>query len=358
MGPIIDAWFVLVVSVAGWLNRQQDSALQYLLTENRVLKEQLNARGRRVRFTDNQRRRLAAKAKELGRKVLRSLDTIVTPDTLLRWHRQLVAKKYDGSHNRGPGRPRIMQEIEALIVRMATENRWGYLRLQGALANLGHKVARTTIANVLARHGIEPAPDRRSTWAQFLRSHWDVLAAADFFTTEVWSPVGLVRYHVLFVMELATRRVHIAGITHDPYGEWMEQIARNLTDALDGFLLGKRYLIHDRDPLFTKGFRDILASAGMKTVRLPPRSPNLNSHCERFVLSVKSECLARMILFGEAQLRRAVESYVEHYHGERNHQGLNNRLIEDASLAANGDVAVACRERLGGLLRYYHREAA
>jgi transposase InsO family protein len=301
---------------------------------------------------------LAAKAKALGRRALRKLDTIVTPDTLLRWHRQLIARKYDGSAKRGPGRPGIIKEVEALMVRIATENRWGYLRIQGALANLGHTVARTTIANVLARHGIEPAPERKTTWRQFLRTHWDVLATTDFFTVEIWRPIGLVRYHVLFVMELATRRVQIAGVIDEPYGEWMEQVARNLTDGFDGFLLGKRFLIHDRDPLFTKSFRELFASAGIETVRLPPRSPNLNPHAERFVLSIKSECLDRMMIFSEAQLRRAVDSYVEHYHLERNHQGLVNCLIDQSLLAANHDGAVVCSERLGGLLKYYHRQAA
>jgi putative transposase len=355
---MIDAWFIVVVALAARLNREQDKALEYLLAENRVLKEQLKARGGRIWFTDKQRCLLAAKAKALGRKALKKLDTLVTPDTLFRWHRQLVAQKYDGSSKRGPGRPRIMKEIEALIVRMATENRWGYLRIRGALANLGHIVARTTIANVLARHGIDPAPERKSTWREFLRSHLDVLAATDFFTVEVWSAVGLVRYHVLFVMHVATRRVHIAGIVRDPNGSWMEQVARNLTDCFDGFLLGKRFLIHDRDPLFTEQFRDILGSSDVECLRLPSRSPNLNPHAERFVLSIKSECLARMIFFSEGQLRRAVNSYVAHYHEERNHQGLGNRLIEETALAANDDGEVVCSERLGGLLKYYHRRAA
>ena len=155
MNPIIDAWFVTVVAVAGWINREQDKAVEYLLAENRVLKEQLKAKGGRLRFSDRKRRRMAIAAKGLGREALTKLDTVVCPDTLLRWHRQLVAKKYDGSGKRGLGRPRIMKDIEALIVRMAIENKWGYLRITGALANLGHKVARTTVANVLVRHGIE-----------------------------------------------------------------------------------------------------------------------------------------------------------------------------------------------------------
>ncbi len=354
----MDAWFVLVVSVAGWINREQDKVVEYVLAENRVLKEQLKTRGGRIRFTDKQRCLLAEKAQALGRSALKKIETLVTPDTLWRSHRQLIAKKYDGSGKRGPGRPRIMKEIEALIVRMATENKWGYLRITGALANLGYVVARTTVANVLARHGIETAPERRSTWKEFLRSHWDVLAATDFFTVEVWSPVGLVRYHVLFVMHVATRRVHIAGIIRDPNGSWMEQVARNLTDAFDGFLLGKRFLIHDRDPLFTKEFCDILGSVGVKTKKLPPRSPNLNPHAERFVLSIKRECLDRLILFSEAQLRRACTEFTSHYHFEQNFQGLDNRLIDGSAVAANNDVEIRCKRRLGGLLKYYHREAA
>jgi transposase InsO family protein len=285
----------------------------------------------------------------------------VTPDTLLRWHRQLIAKKYDGTAKRGRGRPRVAGEIEELIVRMAMDNStWGYTRIVGALANLGHEVARATVADVLARHGIEPSPARNSktTWRQFLRSHWQTLAAADFFTVEIWSAVGLVRYHVLFVMRVATRHVHIAGIIEQPYGDWMEQVARNLTDAIEGFLVGVSYLIHDRDPLFTQTFADILIAGGVKGGRLPARSPSLNPHAERFVLSIKSECLDRLILLSEVQLLRAVSEYVQHDHQERNHQGLGNRLIANPSVAANRHGEVHRRERLGGLLSYYHREAA
>ena len=161
--------------------------IEYLIEENRVLREQIGRR--RLRFTDNQRRRLAAKAKKLGRKVLAQVATIVTPETLLAWHRKLIAKKYDGSAFRTPRRPLTSTEISNLAVRMAEENRgWGYRRLQGALANLGYSVARTTIANILKRHGIEPAPvrNRKTTWKEFLRRHWDQIIAADFFTVEVW----------------------------------------------------------------------------------------------------------------------------------------------------------------------------
>jgi putative transposase len=285
----------------------------------------------------------------------------VTPETLLAWHRRLIAQQYDGSARRGPGRPPVPTEMRTLIMRMATENRtWGYPRIQGALANLGHEVGRGTIANILREHGLEPAPDRskKTTWTEFLKTHWDVLAAADFFNVDVWTGRGLTRFAVLFFIELSTRRVEIAGITAEPDACWMSQVSRNVTDARDGFLTGKRYLIHDRDPLLTSAFRETLASAGVETVKLPPRSPNLNAYAERFVRSVKESCLDRLILVGEGSLRRSVREFVEHYHVERNHQGLGNRLILPGVAPTAGQERIACRERLGGLLKYYHRPAA
>ena len=245
----------VALAPAGWLNQQQQDIIDYLREENRVLREQLSNRW--LRLNDEQRRRLAVRAKKLGHKLLAEVASIVTPDTLLAWHRKLIARKYDGSEQRGPGRPPVMEQIRSPIVRMATENRdWGYTRIRGALANLGHRVGRGTIANILKQHGIEPAPERlkKTTWREFLQAHWEVLAAADFFTVEVWTRSGLVRVVVLFVIELSTRRVEIAGMTTEPDGAWMTQIARNLTDDDDGFLVGKTYLIHDRDPLFTQEF--------------------------------------------------------------------------------------------------------
>ena len=172
---------------------------------------------------------------------------------------------------------------------MATENpSWGYTRLVGALGNLGHQVGRNTVKRVLLRHGLEPAPARgkRMPWKTFLRTHLGAIAAADFFSVEVLTLTGLVRYLVLFVIDLQTRRVQIGGVVRQAYGTWMTQVARNLTDGVDGFLIGKRYLIHDRDPLFTDEFRGVLVAAGVTCLRLPARSPDLNSVAERFVLSI------------------------------------------------------------------------
>jgi putative transposase len=289
---------------------------------------------------------------------------LVTPDTILRWYRELIARKYDGSARRRTGRPTVAIDVEQLVVRMATENpSWGHTRLVGALGNLGHQVGRNTVKRVLLRHGLEPAPARgkRMPWKTFLRAHLGAIAAADFFSVEVLTVTGLVRYLVLFVIDLQTRRVQIGGVVRQPYGAWMTQVARNLTDGVDGFLIGKRYLLHDRDPLFTNEFRSVLAAVGVKCLRLPARSPNLNSIAERFVLSIKSECLSKLVPLGENHLRRAVSEYVEHYHRERNHQGVGNRLLTPAEQAvrpANSNAPIERRERLGGLLNFYYRRAA
>jgi putative transposase len=234
---------------------------------------------------------------------------------------------------------------------------WGYTRIRGALENLGYNVGRNTIKRILLENGFDPAGFRGTTWSTFLRAHWGAIAATDLFTVEVATWRGLVRYFVIFVIDLKTRRVEIPGIARSPNGAWMSQIARNLTDFEDGFLRGARFLIHDRDPLFTKEFRRTLAGSGVRPVKLPSRSPNLNAYAERFVRSIKSECLAQIIPLGEQRLRRAVRECAEHYRHERNHQGLGNRLIDPSPNLAIRASAVACRKRLGGVLCYYERAA-
>ena len=329
----------LVLTISGWVNRGQQDVIEYLLEENRVLRE--HAGDRRLRFTDVQRRRLATKARKLSRKTLAGMDPIVTPDTLLRWYRKLVAQKYDGSSGRKTGRPRTGKIVEDLVLRMARENpSWGYTRIQGALDNLGHEVGRNTIKRILAANGIEPASIRGQgmSWDVFLRLHWGAIAAADFFTVEVLTHLGLIRFLVFFVIDLKSRRVKIARIAPAPDGRWLKQVARNLTDVEDGFLNGTCYLIHDRDPLFTDEFRQILWSGGVQTVKLPARSPDLNAYAERFVRSIREECLSRVIPLGERHLRWVIGEYVKHYHVERNHQGLGNELIEPGGKPERGRV--------------------
>jgi transposase InsO family protein len=358
MRASLDPFSFLVISFAGWMNQRQQQVIEYLVEENRVLREQIG--NRRLCFSDDQRRRLAARAKRIGRKLLKEVATIVTPETLLAWHRRLIAKKYDGTANRGPGRPRTADEIAALVTRMAKENRgWGYRRIQGALSNLGHMLAFKTIANILKEHGIEPAPERsrKTTWKEFLNRHWKQIVASDFFTIEVWTPTGLQRFIVLFFMELSTRRVEIGGIASKANGLWMAQIARNVTDEVDGFFKGKRYLVHDRDPLYTQEFLRTLADIGIESVKLPPRSPNLNADAERFVRTIKESCLEQMIFFGEDSLRNSIRQFLDHYHMERNHQGLENRLIIPIKGKLKMEGRIERRERLGGLLNYYYRAA-
>lgn len=212
----------------------------------------------------------------------------------------------------------------------------------------------------MKRNGIEPWSDRskRTPWSTFLKAHWKVLAASDFLTVEVWTGRGLMTYYVLFVISLADRVVKIAGITTHPDAAWMLQVARNLTDAESGALHSKQYFIIDRDTKYTDQFRRVIQRSGTKVIRLPPMSPNLNAYAERFVRSIKDECLDRMIFVGQASLRHAVDEFMAHYHQERNHQGLGNRLIRATAVAAANDGAIDRRARLGAMLNFYYRQAA
>lgn len=347
---------VLLATFAAWSNRQQAGVIAYLVEENRILKEQIESGGKRLRFTDGQRCRLAAKGRPLGLKALRQIATIVTPETILAWHRRLIAAKWTYPRCR-TGRPGVMREIRELIVRMSEENpSWGYARIQGALKHLGHRVARSTIAKVMKEHGIKPSPHRPQSWATFVRTHAHLIAAADFFTTEVWTVRGLVRHFTLFFVDIATRRVHIAGTTTNPTSEWVEQMARNVSDCETGFLRGKRFLILDRDAVFSPRFKSILRCSGVEILLTAYQAPNMNAHAERFVRSIRTECLDQMIFVGRASLEKAIAEYAAHYHDERSHQGLGNEI--PSRLPVQRDGAIQASERLGGLLKYYHRAAA
>jgi putative transposase len=360
MKAILHPWQILLLIMAGWINRNQQHAIEYLIAENRILRKKLGKK--RILLDDDQRRRLAIKGKILGRKMLEELCTIVTPETILRWHRSLIADKWDYSKRRKKvGRPSADPKVVELVVQMARENpSWGYNRIQGALANLGYELSDTAIGNILKQNGIEPTPERKRqmTWKSFIQIHWDVLAAIDFTTIEVWTKSGLTTFYLLFVMELSTRRVHFAGYTANPEDNRMMQICRNLTDSEDGFLRDNRYILMDRDKKYSESFRTLLKESGTMPVRLPAKSPNLNAFIERFMRSLKEECLERMILFGEESLRTAVCEYLAHYHLERNHQGLCNRIIQPSAEPAKSDSEITCRNRLGGALRYYYRKAA
>ena len=279
----------LLAYVTGMVNQQLLPQNEYLLAENRILRAHLPSR---LLLTDPERSTLAVLGKRLGRQGLELMASAAKPDTILAWFRKLVAQKFDGSRHRlYPGRSPIAREITELIVRLARENSgWGYDRIAGALAILGHRVSDQTVGNILRRFGIPPAPKRRQqmSWADFIRSHMAVLAGIDFFSVEVLTWRGLATYYVLFFLHLETRRVTLAGITQHPTEDWMVQMARRAVDPIDGALLPVRFVLHDRDTKFYAPFRDTLRSAGVRPLTLPARSPNLNAFAERWVRSVKS----------------------------------------------------------------------
>ena len=339
--------------LTGWLDRREREAVAYLIEENRLLRHQLGTR--RLRLTDDDRRRLAARAYRVGRAALWEIATIATPDTLLRWHRQLIARKW--TYATQPRRRGILVEIRRLVVRMAEENpTWGYTRIQGALKNVGHRVGRSTIRRILKAAGLPPVPQRPTSWTTFLKAHWGVIAGADFFTTEVWTWRGLVTYYTVFVIDLASRRVQVLGSTPHPTELFMDQVARTVTAADEGLLARQRVLICDRDRKWSRTVRRRFADAGIRAVLTPARAPNANAYAERFVRSIKEECLDRMIPMGERHFRHTLTEFVEHYHRERNHQGLDNRLIAGRP-ALEITSRVRRRPRLGGMLDFYERVA-
>jgi transposase InsO family protein len=306
-------WKHLLAYITGTVDQELLLRNEYLVTENRLLRHQLKGR---IRLSDGERTALAEIGYRLGKQALQDVATIVKPDTILGWHRKLVAQKFDGSpQRRSPGRPKIDSELETLVVRMAQENRsWGYDRIVGALANLGYTISDQTVGNILKRRGIPPAPERKktTTWKEFIRTHMDVPVATDFFTAEVWTLGGLVTYYVLFFIHLGSRQIHVAGVTPHPNEAWIVQVARNVTMEGWGFLSSGQYLIHDRDTKFCAAFQHIIDEAGVERVVLPPRSPNLNAYAERWVRSVKDEALSRIILFGENSLWHVLNEYVDH----------------------------------------------
>jgi putative transposase len=350
----------LLAYVTGMVNQQLLLQNEYLLAENRILRAHLP---NRLRLSDPERFTLAVIGKRLGRRGLERVASTAKPDSILAWFRKLVAQKFDGSRHRlYPGRPPLGREITELIVRMARENGdWGYDRIAGALAHLGHHVSDQTVGNILRRFGIPPAPKRRQqmNWTDFIRAHMAVLAGIDFLTVEVLTWRGLATYYVLFFLHFETRRVTLAGITQHPTEEWMVQMARRAVDAIDGTLLPIRFVLHDRDSKFCASFQNTLRSVGIQPLRLPARSPNLNAFAERWVRSIKTECLSKLILFGETSLRRAITQFLEHYHLERPHQGKGNQLLfpSPVSRPPTNPARVQCHERLGGLLKFYQRAA-
>jgi len=338
----------IIAMIAYAINERMARRVDYLQEEVRVLNEALAAATGKTRIdlSAEQRRRLALKGKELTADERRACCQIVRPETILAWFRQLAAQKYDSSKVRKAGRPRKAADIRKLVLDLARGNPgWGYTKIRDALRGVKIEIGRTTVANILAQAGIEPAPERnrKRTWKLFLKSHWETLYACDFFSVEVLGVFGT------------------AGVRIAPDGDWMHQIARNLLDPADGFLRNASYLIHDRDPVFTQASTALLETGGVKCVPIPAQSPNCNPHAERFVKTVRTECLDNFVIFGERHLRHLVKEFIGHYLTERYHQGIGSQIIRPKASPSNDNTmlgAIGCRSRLGGLLNYYYREAA
>ncbi len=341
----------------------------YLRAENKLLCSQI----KRAKLTDTQRMTLAKlgiKIRKFSKELFESSINIVKPDTLLKWHRELVAQKFDGSANRKPYQlKRITREIEAEIVRIALEDEAaGYDKIVGYLQDLGVCFSKTTIAKILRKHGIDPAPTRKkeNTWSKFIKAHLDMIWGCDFFTQEVWTKGGLVTYYILVFIHFGSRKLEIVNIhAGNPTQEWTVWQLKNFFYDMDTNpeKLHMKYLIHDKGSQFSDFFKDTVKSQPNEdNIRLKPICslyPQMNSHTERVIQSIQNECTNRLLFFGERSLRYALKQYQKHYNIERHHQGLANRVpFPDSDLPKPDTGQVQCKTRLGGLLRQYYRETA
>jgi len=353
-----------IVDLVGGARRSEDAKDLELALLRHQLRLLLRRAGRPPRLSPWEQLTIAVLAAKLGRVVAGSRGRLsravllVRPETVLKWHRELVHRKWTYRRRAAGGRPPLAAEVEALLLRLAAENpRWGYGRLQGELTKLGHRLGRSTIRDVLKRRHVPPAPQRRvraDTWRQFLARHRDAVLACDFFTVETLS---LKTITVLFFIEIGTRRVHLAGCTTHPTAAWVTQQARQLAWTVQEAGAAPRFLIHDRDAKFPAAFDAVFASEGLEIVRTPYRAPNANAYAERWVRSARAECLDHLLVASEAHLRRVLTEYVAFYNRARPHQGLEQRCPV-ALPAPVRDGPVRRRDGLGGLLHDYYREAA
>jgi putative transposase len=349
---------LLLFGAAAWLHRDLLRVDDLLDEQCRVLLDHCK---RQPRLSRSERQRLAILAQRIERKRLETLALVVTPDTLRRWYRTLVAAKWTFLHGPRRGRPPIDPLLAAIVIRIARENSaMGAPGIAARMRNLGHRISTSTERRLLHEHGIDlqPLRDTESDWSTFLNAHAEQIAAIDFTTVETMESDGsLTTHYALIAMHHDTRRVHLVGITTHPHSDWIAQQARNLTDPDNGFLRNRRYLVMDRDGSFSHRFRDTLKAGGVTAIRTPPQSPNCNAFIERFFRSLKSECLRHLIPLGENGLRLAINEWLVHYHTERPHQGLGGAVIDPHPITTTVGP-VRCRHRLGGILKHYYREAA
>jgi putative transposase len=333
--------------------REKEIEILLLRHQLRVLQRQ----AARPQLTQADRALLAAFSRVLARRAWRR-SLFVTPATVMRWHRELVARRWTYPHRR-PGRPPTPADVRELVVRLARENpSWGYRRVQGELVGLGVRLAASTVWTILKEAGIEPAPKRlEQNWSEFLRQQAASLLECDFLTVDT---LFLKRFYVLFFIEVATRRVRLAGITTNPEGRWVTQQARNLLMELGDECIRPRFLVRDRDSKFTREFDEVFRSEGIRVIKAPVRAPTARAHAERWVGSVRRECLDRLLIVGRRHLHHVLVAYVRHFNEHRPHRALGQRppLREEQPLA---DVIVLDRLRrrhlLGGLIHEYQLAA-
>jgi transposase InsO family protein len=337
-------------------DRAKELEILVLRHELSILRRQV----RRPRFEAHDRVLLAALSRMLPRRSWNAFS--VRPETLLHWHRRLVTRRWTYPH-RGPGRPPIGGEIRELVVRLARENpSWGYQRISGELRKLGVAVSVSSVRNILSKAGLAPAPRRQSqSWRSFLRAHGESILACDFFTVDT---IWLRRLYVLVFLSVGSRRVEYVTCTNSPNGAWMLQQARNLLMELDDRGRQVRLLIHDRDAKFSRAFDALLTTEDIKVIRTPVRAPNANAHMERWIGSVRRECLDRLLIAGRRQLEHVLRVYVNHYNRQRPHRALGLRPPESTACRAipaestRQGLQVSRRDLLGGLIHEYELAAA
>jgi putative transposase len=356
---IVGSWLLDLLAVLSRSDHEKDLEILILRHQVSILKRNVKrphvSRSEKLLFAllaDRLRDCSCVSRRQLSRSCL-----IFTPRTVLRWHEELVRRKWTFKQGRRPGRPRTPIEVEERIVRIARQNpRMGYGKIEGELLKLGFVVPKSTIKAILRRHGIPPSPERgASSWRTFLNHYKDQMLACDFFTVET---VLLQTIYVLFFIELGTRRVHIAGCTKNPDSAWVAQQARNLAWNLPDREKPIRYLIRDRDSKFTNCFDTVFTSEGCKIVLTPPKAPRANCIAERWIRSVRNESLDHILIFNETHLMSVLREYTDYYNERRPHQGLEQRIPKMSILPSDDKGPVRCRNVLGGVIRDFYRRAA
>ena len=353
-------WKQLLGHITGLVDEELRLRNAYLVAENRILRHHIKGR---VPLTDAERKTLAEMGQKLGRQALAEIATIATPDTILAWHHTFATQTCDRFPPRqAPGRPKIDRELEALVVRMAHENRsWGYDRIVGGLANLGYTISDQTVGNILKRHGIPPTPERNTTttWREFIGIHMDLLVATDFFTSEVWTWCGLVIAAILCFIRVGRRTTHVIGVTAWLHAPWLRQIAGHTTMSACGLLSIAQSLLHARDRWYVPGFQPSMDAAGVTDVPLSLRAPDVHAHAERWIGLVKEARRSRFILYGEPSLCHGFSPDEPGSHQERTHGGKGCVLLWLSSHhnTAHEGAIHGC-ERVGDWRKCDHRAAA